>query len=172
MDMNSELLKKAAAIVLALALGVVAGRYTLPEKIVTKTETVVVEKEVIKTKEVVTKDTNKDREMIVTEVISPDGTRKITKHYINRDTIREDATRTNTTTNTSNTSSRTEITVDNGKADWNVSVLATTSHTDSDLLKGSMSYGVHVQRRIIGPFQLGAFGITNKTYGLSLGASF
>lgn len=152
--------------------GLAAGRYTLPAKVITKTEIQTVEKEVIKNKEVTSKDTNKDRELVIVETTKPDGTKIVEKHYINRDQIKEDSTKTNTVTDTKRTDSKSETVTINDKNDWNLSALVTTSHTDSDMFHQSLSYGVHVQRRIIGPFSIGAFGITNKTYGLSVGASF
>lgn len=159
------------AVVVFMA-GLACGRYTTPTKVVTKTETVTVEKEVVKNKEVTSKDTNKNRELVITETTKPDGTKVVEKHYINRDEIKEDTTKTNTVTDTKKSDSKSESIVSNEKNDWNLSALVTNSHTEDDFMKGSVSYGVHIQRRIIGPFSIGAFGISNKTYGLSIGASF
>jgi len=164
--------KAAVVAVLLLAAGVMVGRYSSPTKVVTKVETKIVEKEVIKTKETNTRETNKNREYVVIETILPDGTKKIERRYINRDEIREEGTRTNTATSTSSTESRSSTVTESGKADWNISALATMSHKEDDLMKGNFSYGVHIQRRVLGPFSVGVFGITNQTYGLSVGGSF
>lgn len=172
MEELSQGVKATIVAVVIFIAGAAVGRYTLPTKVVTKTETVTVEKEVIKTKEKNVTDTNKNRELVITETIKPDGTKIIEKHYINRDEIHSTSDRVNIATTESKTDTKSSSVVTNEKNDWNLSALVTTSHTDSDMLHGSMSYGVHVQRRIIGPFSVGAFGITNKTYGLSIGASF
>lgn len=164
--------RQAGMIVTALLIGVAFGRYTLPAKIVTKTETVTVEKEVIKNVETTSKDTNKDRELIVTETVKPDGTKIIEKHYVNKDQIKEDTTKVGTTTDVKSSDTKTSIVETNAKNDWNISALATKSHTDDDMFKGSLSYGVHVQRRILGPISIGAFGLTNRTAGISIGVSF
>lgn len=171
MDLNSLPGRVGLSVVL-LAAAFAAGRYTVPTKIVTKTETQIVEKEVIKNKEVNSRDTNRNRELVTTEVIAPDGTITRTKHYINRDEVREESTRTNTTTTNTSTETRSSTVTTTENANWNVSALATMSHTKDDVLSGSISYGVHVQRRVLGPFSVGAFGLTNQTYGLSLGGSF
>lgn len=171
MELNS-LAKK---VLLALALvagGAAIGRYTLPTKVVTRVEEKVVEKEVVRTKDTSTKDTQKNRELVVTETILPDGTRKIEKHYINRDVVKEDTTRINNTTTDRSTEKKSETITTNEKNNWNVSALVSMSHRDDDLLKGSPSYGLAVQRRILGPFSIGAFGLTNQTYGASVGVSF
>jgi lipopolysaccharide export LptBFGC system permease protein LptF len=171
MDVN-QIAKQVGAVAIALLIGAGFGRYSLPAKVVTKTETVTVEKEVIKNTEKTIKDTNKDRELIIIETIKPDGTKVVEKHYVNRDQIKEDTTKVNVTTDIKKTDEKTSTVVSNGKNDWNLSALVTTSHTEDDMLKGNVSYGVHVQRRILGPMSIGAFGLTNKTYGISLGVSF
>lgn len=167
-----DALKTAGYVIAALAIGAAVGRYTVPTKVVTKIEEKIVEKEVIKTKENTVRETNKNRELVVTETVLPDGTRKIEKHYINRDEIRDTAERTNLTTTSRDTELHSSTVTTSENANWNISALATPSHTKDDILSGSLSYGLHVQRRVLGPFSVGAFGLTNKTYGVSIGGSF
>src|SRR6185295_3763554 len=126
------------AIIVFIA-GLACGRYTTPSKIVTKTETVTVEKEVVKTKEKNVTDTNKNRELVVTETIKPDGTKIIEKHYINRDEIHSTSDRVNTATTESKTDTKSSSVTSNEKNDWNLSALVTTSHTDSDMFHQSLS---------------------------------
>lgn len=171
MELPQSVKLELVAVVVFIA-GLACGRFTTPAKVITKTEIQTVEKEVVKNKEVTVKDTNKDRELVVTETTKPDGTKIVEKHYINRDQIKEDTTKTNSVVDTKKSDSKSETITTNEKNDWNLSALVTTSHTEDDMFHQSMSYGVHVQRRILGPFSVGAFGLTNKTYGLSIGASF
>lgn len=171
MELTQDVKYVIIAVVIFIA-GLACGRFTTPSKVVTKTETVTVEKEVVKTKEKNVTDTNKNRELVVTETVKPDGTKIIEKHYINRDEIHSTSDKVNVATTESKTDTKSSTVTTNEKNDWNLSALVTSSHTDSDMFHESLSYGVHIQRRIIGPFSIGAFGITNKTYGLSIGASF
>ncbi|GAC1667244.1 MAG: hypothetical protein NVS9B9_27670 [Ktedonobacteraceae bacterium] len=66
------------------------------------------------------------------------------------------------------------IKIDN-RLDWRVGLLAGTNM--GDILRGqldlkSLSYGLEIDRRILGPFSLGIYGMTNKSVGLVLSGSF
>jgi hypothetical protein len=158
-----ELSLKTIAITLAVTVvaSFAVGRYTVPSKIVTTTQTTT------KTDENKVVNDNDDKDETIDKTIEKDGTIKETIHIVDVDK----STTTDSKQTQSDTTSKTVET--NSKNDWNISILATPSRLDDTLMNtGSMGYGVHVQRRILGPFSVGAFGITNKTYGLSLGVSF
>jgi len=158
-----EISIKTSAIVLAVAVAAsfCVGRYSTPSKVVTKTQTVAAQ-----TDDSVTNVAD-DKDETIDKTIEKDGTIKEEIHI----TDKTDSTTTDQKTST--TTSNTETTKTNLNAEWNVSALATPSRLDDVLINtGSMAYGIHVQRRIIGPFSIGVFGLSNKVYGLSVGASF
>ena len=129
-----------------ILLAAAAGRYLTPEKIVTKTITVEVEKKQEKTNTVVVK------------VTKPDGT--ITE-----------TTNTNTeSTTTTNTNTKTDtIIVQGKKSPLNVSALAGINVTNP---AGGIIFGGHVSKQILGPVNIGVFGLSNGTAGLSVGLQF
>jgi lipopolysaccharide export LptBFGC system permease protein LptF len=171
MDLVRDGKLAAAGLVLLLA-GVMIGRYTVPTKTITKTETKIVEKEVVKSSDTDIKTIKKNSTLVETETILPDGTHKIERRYVNNDEIVDKDVKLNVTTDTKSTDIKSMTVTTNEKNNWNLSALATTSHTEDDIFREKISYGIHVQRRIIGPFSVGAFGLTNRTYGISIGGSF
>jgi uncharacterized protein YchJ len=162
----------AIATVLLLGIGYLSGKYTTPAKVVTKIEEKIVEKEVVKTKVDTSVREKKNREYIIVETTSPDGTIRRERRFIDKGETTTDTSKVNVSTTERDTELKSSTETVNSKNLWNVSALATMSHTDSDFLRGNISYGAHVQRQILGPISVGAFGLTNKTYGLSLGVSF
>jgi hypothetical protein len=136
--------------------GLATGRLLLRPKVITKTEvvekikvvTLEVEKKVVKTRK--TKTTKK-----------PDGT------VVTEETVRDAQTDTAITKDkTADTkTATTQIPLRN---DWMVSVLGGTEAK----LPLQPVFGGHVQRRILGPIYVGAWGLSNGSLGLSLGGSF
>lgn len=145
-----ETLQKYAKIgligLILLALGYGLGRYIQPAKIETKIEQVVKEVEVVK-KDIVVK------ERIIKQ---KDGT-EITERTT------EDRS-TETTDKKSESSSSTVVT--NKKPDWRVNALGALNK-DRDI-----TYGLQVERRILGNISAGVYGMTDKTIGLSVGMEF
>lgn len=141
---------KVTAIVglVALAVGYGSALLTQPEKVVTKTQ------EVIKT--VTVEHTNQTTTKTV--IKKPDGT-----------TITQEKTED---THDLKTSENQRISIDkqvsNSKPDWMVSATAGFGY-DRSL---DPVYGVSVQRRILGNIYMGAYGMTNKNVGLSVGLQF
>jgi len=129
-----------------LALGYGLGRYIQPAKIETKIEQVVKEVEVVKKNIVV-------KERIIKQ---KDGT-EITERTT------EDRS-TETTDKKSESSSSTVVT--NKKPDWRVNALGALNK-DRDI-----TYGLQVERRILGNISAGVYGMTDKTIGLSVGMEF
>lgn len=146
MDSIQQYGKMVLAVILLLALGYGMGRYVQPAKIETKVEQVVKEVEVVK-KDVVIK------ERIVKQ---KDGT-EITERTT------EDRS-TETTDKKSESSSSTVVI--NKKPDWRVNALGAVN------VDRKASYGLQVERRILGNISAGVFGLTDKTVGLSVGMEF
>lgn len=128
---------------LLLVVGIVIGRYTTPEKVVTKTVTEV------KTVTVVQHDT----QTVITE--KPDGTKTTVITDKSVDTTQKDKTQ------------ETEKTVENYKPQWKVGVQLAPKNPQYEYF-----YGVEVERRILGPVFVGAFGNTDRTLGLIVGLEF
>lgn len=141
-----------------LLVGVVAGRYLAPTKVITEVKTVEVEK---KTKEV---DTNKTKHTTVKEVIKPDGT-KTTETETTEETSQQAKSKE---TQSIATDSKTETTYRQPRT--TVSILAARSSGSITSLE--IFYGASVTHNILGPINVGAFGFTNGVVGVSLGLTF
>lgn len=117
-------------------------RYYFPR---IETQTVDVVKEVVKT----------DIRTITKIVEHPDGTKETVIDHTDKSVENKDQKHSETVMS---------------KSQWLV-----TGTVQQDLNNGlnlQPIYGVHVQRRILGPFYLGAMGSTDKRAGVSLGMEF
>jgi hypothetical protein len=155
-------------IIILLAASFMAGRSTTPTKTKTVIEEKVAEKEVVKFVEVQAKTEKKDVETVVIETISPDGTvRKETK--IVDKTVFEEQKKIDLDKQAEQTriSKREEITK-RSSFEWMVSLMVSAKENNIS----EQNFGVHVQRRVIGPFYLGVYGEQNKGVGLSIGGAF
>lgn len=178
MDQQNNLLlnkKLLIAIAVALILGYAMGRYLTPTKIEIKKEVVTVEKKVVDTDELkrIELERNKTLRKVITEITKPDGTKeKVTRFTetttTNKTTEQEKKTKELTEKQTKETETKL---IENKKNDWSLSALAGPG-TLSLNLSNNLIYGGHIQRNILGPISFGAWGLTNKTFGLSLGLSF
>lgn len=131
---------------LLLVVGYGTGRYLQPAKIQIKKEEVIKEVEVIK----------KDIRIVEREITRPDGTKekeRITEDKSQESTKKEKDTKESTL-------------IANKKPDWRVNGLAALNN-DRNIV-----YGLQVERRILGPISVGAFGLTDTTVGLSVGIEF
>ena len=160
------------SVLVLLGVGAAVGRYATPDKVVTKvvtkTETQIVYKEV-ENKNV---ENHKNTVTTITHTTAPDGSKTDVTVITNKDDIKVVDNKTinsDTKTQTETTSTKT---VTNEKRQWIVQALFSPSHPSNNILGGTMSYGASVEKQIIGPFYGGAFGLTNQTYGLSLGVTF
>jgi len=132
------------------------GRWSAPEKIVEKrVEVVRVDKSV---------DTNKDqrKEVVKHTVTKPDGTTETTE------------------TTVTDTKKKTEVTVSTEK---NVSTEKTVTFSTSKvtimaLVGSELSlplvpiYGLSITKPVLGPVTAGAWGFSNRTFGVSVGLTF
>jgi hypothetical protein len=157
----------AALVVASLAI----GRYTAPKKESVRIEERIVEKEVIKWKESKKTDEQKNIETIVIETKFPDGTIKTETRTVDKGRIVIDQTKQGE--KISDRKTDLFIRKDSGyESQWKASALISSSHKDSNLLRSDLSYGASIERKVAGPFSVGAFGLTNQTYGLSVGISW
>jgi hypothetical protein len=134
-------------VTLTLIVGAAMGRYLTPEKVVTKTVTQIQKVDVVHTN-VVT---------ITKTIKQPNGT-------IETDTTTVDKSVDQTNTNTTSETSKT-VTRDNPQ--WHVSGDFSSSSSLPYYI-----YGAKIERRILGPIFLGAFGNANRQFGASIGLEF
>lgn len=143
-----------------LLLGIGIGRFSLPAKVITKTETIEVEK-----KQAVTNVTQNDKSTTtVTETKKPDGTVSTTTVVSN-----------NITTNTHDTAQ--DVTDSDTKTDkeitYNTDKLGINVLAGVDVTKPTqVIYGGQLEYRVIGPVNAGIFGLANGLFGVSLGLRF
>lgn len=154
--------------VLLLASGIAIGKFTLPAKIVTKTVTQTVTQVVTKTQEVDKTDYYKNRVLIETTTTKPDGTIVKQKEFVDKDSYHKvDTTASNTQTNTTtNTSTSTSKTYANQNGSVKLLYAKNFSNLTNDI------YGLEIDKKLIGPFSIAAFGLTDKTFGAGLGINF
>lgn len=127
------------------------GRYSVPEKVRVETKVVEVEKKEIKK--------DKKSETVIVKVTKPDGT--VEEHTT---IVSGETTDINKNVNTvSNQNSE----IVRGDIKLSVSALVGT-----DLSTNNPVYGASLTTPVLGPILLGAFGLTNKTFGLSVGLTF
>ena len=172
--MNLLRVKTSKTVVLVLALGAAfaAGRFLAPDKVITQTEVVEVEKEVIRevVKESETESVQLERQThtIITE--RPDGT-KITEIFeVNKDTIvidRRSEQGFEVDTETESEISDIRI-VERSRPQWKVGTMAVTSSFE----EFSVDYGLTVERRMFGPIFMGVTGVQNQGVGLTLSIEF
>lgn len=152
-----------AAIIIAVTFAAI-GRWTAPEKIKTETKIVEVEK---KTEHSDTEaDKNKHKETTTHEITRPDGTKETTT------TVVEDsnANRHNTTDKTDDKSKSEDISKEVTKSGSKLTLSALAGVKVSD--PTGMIYGGHVTKDILGPINIGVWGMSNNTAGLSIGLTF
>ena len=152
------------------AIGFGTAKFITPEKVVTKTETVEVVKEVVKEVKVkddsISQTNNRQTKTIITEF--PDG-KKITEIYeINQDTIiivkkEKEESESNQETNINN---NTSTIIQNQKAQWKINGTIGLEDFTKPI------YGITAERRIIGPIFAGAYYKTNPEIGITIGVEF
>lgn len=154
----------------SLAIAFAAGRYLTPVKIKTEIKTVVVEKKVETTKVVQNK--KRHKKTVIVQTQKPDGEKDVTT------TITDD-TNTGTDTKIADTTSvdkeqdaKKEVTKESSHL--MVSILGGVQVNASSLLSGTspLVYGAHVQKSLLGPINIGLFGLSNGILGCSAGLIF
>ena len=152
------------AALLALGLAFASGRFSKREqvRVETRVQTVEVERKVEVAKVTA-------RHVVVTHRVEhvvnrPDGTSDVTRTEDTRDQelIAADAAMTAESTKSSDVATSSVTT---NRPDWVVGGMV-------GLSQDGVSYGAHVQRRILGPVFLGVYGTTRKEAGLSVALEF
>jgi hypothetical protein len=141
-----------------------AGRYSVPIKTVTKTVTVEVEKKVEKTN--TDSKTRRHTTTTITETKTKDGT---TSRVTKIDTVVGETENSSSTTDLSlHVDSKTEKEVTRGSSPVTISALAGLQLG----LPPTPVYGISVTKPVFGPIAVGAWGLSNRTIGGSLGLTF
>lgn len=158
--MNKTILKISGLVIILLVV-FATGRYCTPEKVITKTETVEVIKEVKVVETVTVQQNKRQTKTVITEY--PDG-KKVTEIYeVNEDVIFIE-NNSNSTVD-SNTSTNTTTIVKTDKPNWNLYGVA--GYQDN-----RFNYGINVNRRILGPVFIGVTGKNNKDLSIGIGIEF
>lgn len=139
------------------------GRYLTPDKIITKEVTI--EKEVIK--EVVKENTNikKNTQTKIVETTFPDGKYVKETYILDQDTVVIEKDKVVSVDK--EVTKQVEKIIENSKPQYGV---AAGAGYNLDQLK--VVYNVQVERRILGPLFLGAYGTTNREVGALLKMEF
>lgn len=144
----------------ALLVAFAAGRYGTPERVRTEIKYVEVEKKT----EDKTVDADKHKETKTTVVTKPDGSKESTT------VVTEDSS-SKTNDHKTDESSRTK--------DQTKEIIYAQKRLSISALVGANSlfppapiiYGGHVTYSLFGPINIGAWGLSNLTFGISLGVS-
>lgn len=149
---------------LVIAASVAVGRFSLPAKIVEKEKIVFQDRIVEKQVDSSNTTTNKHVDTIVTK--KPDGT-TITETKDDSVVLNNTVDKTDKTDTTKSTTDK-EKTTTYDKGTFLVSASIKANLTSS----AGWAYGAIVDKRVIGPFHMGAFGFTDSTFGMSVGIGF
>jgi len=145
-----------AGIVMCLAIAFGLGRFTVPAKVITKVQAVTVEKDATQT------DTNINTHKVVTkhEIDKPDGTKDITT------VVTDTADDTQNSVSLKDKSSILDQSTIIVKSSHTVNFYALGAY---DFSHNEPAFGAHVSTDLVGPLQVGLFGLTNGTLGCSIG---
>lgn len=146
--------------IVSLATAFAFVRYSLPEKVVTITKTVEVEKKVATTDS----DTNRHKETKTTEKTNTDGSKEVTT-VVTEDTNRKTGSKE---VDSDRKLSDTSTTTTRGQGHTTLSALVGTSVTS----KGVQAYGVSATTAIWGPIAISVWGLNNGIIGAGLGLTF
>lgn len=157
------------AVLGALIVGLAVGRFAAPTKVVTKTEVKDVEKKVEKKTTDSQKNKKNNKIVIVVETVMPDGTRRKETKIVDRGSITIDNSSTEERESDRTTETKTEKIVERSHDGLLIYGLAAAQLTD---WAGGLEFGGGVQKRLLGPFWLGAYGTNKATVGVTVGVSF
>lgn len=161
MDTKTKIIVCTASLATAFAV----GRFTTPSKVITETKIVEVEKKVEVVKETKAKDKKKTTKTVIK--ISPSGEKTITKEQVSETKSQTDKGSVSST-DSSKSSDESKKTTNNNSS-LNISVLA--GKRLGDPLE-PIAFGGHVTKNVIGPVTIGIFGLSNMTFGASVGLQF
>jgi hypothetical protein len=162
-------------LVISLLVGYSFGRFMTPTKVEIKKEVVTVEKKVVDTEELerIELERNKKLRTIITEITRPDGTKEKTTRHVevtstNKTTDNEKKVREELVKETKETESKL---VESKHPGVTISALAGLDVTNLSTPQKPV-YGGLVQKSVLGPIGVGAFGLSNGIGGMAIGLSF
>lgn len=165
----TDSVKKGLIVLGIFVVGLAVGRFSLPAKVVEK-EHIVYQEKIVEKKVDVTAIKKKDNKTYVRiEKTSPDGTKTVETRIVDTGTTdTTDTDKDQTDTAVSKTDDKSKVTTYD-KNGFLLSVGADNSFNRNPLMP---SWGVLINKRLIGPFYLGGFVFTDGVYGLNVGLGF
>lgn len=161
-------------IVAVLLFGVLCfafGRYLTPEKIKIEKEIVQKEDTTKKQDESIQIEKDKKKKTTVIEIIRPDGTKE-TKTVINEDESTKKSKEKHSEEQTKKELVQKETTeIENSHSFLTISGLIGTDVVHFSL-SNQLVYGGHIHKNLIGPLDVGVFGLSSGVVGFSLGITF
>lgn len=146
--------------VVALAASFAGGYYLAPVKVKTETKIVEVEK---KSK---TTSSNKNKKKITVKITRPDGTKEETT------TVETGESKNSSSTQESNKSEESKKEVTKSSSRLNISALAGAQVNLGIPVTATPVFGAHISKDIIGPVSIGVWGLSDVTFGVSVGLTF
>lgn len=164
----SENVKKGLVVVGALVLGLAIGRFTLPSKVIEK-ERIVYQDKIIE-KKVTTSNTQKKDHKVYTKIEKtlPDGTKTVETKIVNDSSLNNNTNIVSDKTEDKSQVSESEKSITRSQQSTLISLAMKVDLNQTSKL----AYGLSVNQRVLGPVYLGAFGFTDKSFGLSVGLAF
>jgi len=151
--------------IVVVSLSYALGRYTAPVKIKTETKVVEVEKKTESKQKDISKDTHKTTTTIIER--SPDGATKETT-IVDEKTDYDKKTKSDTLDSKTNLSdTKKEVEKERGHT-----TIFAMSGIDVKNPSNGLSYGLGVNRSILGPITIGVWGMSNGIAGCSIGLEF
>lgn len=168
------------AVLIALIVGVAAGRYATPEKVIKEKEFVIVEKEVEKIVKVMVKEEQKKTETkkskTTKKVTKPDGTvteeTKETEEDLTFAETKEKEENSKESSNEKSLSGKTNKETKFNTNKLSVSALAGIATKKEWYKSPDFIYGAHAKYNFLGPISVGAFGMSSNEVGISIGIDF
>lgn len=156
--------RKIVLVVVLTIVAFAAGYYFAPEKIKIETKVVEVEKKETTVDKESSK--NKHKEIKTTEVTRPDGTKETTTSVV-EDSSAGSVVSSDTKESSTHSTDTTKEVEKSGRH-INLSLLAGAT-LSSSLFNTTPVYGGHISTTLLGPISIGVWGLTDKTFGASLG---
>lgn len=166
---------KPIAVVVALVAAFGAGRFATPSKVHVVTVATYHYETVQAKAEVKHKDRVEHKDRVVTETTHPDGTKVKVTTDKSKVEIVSGSVKAETSATSVDNSVKTEKTITSEHPRFTVSLLGgyqLDSRVNLIPGAGGWSVGASFQYRVIGPFQVGIWGLSTGAFGLQLGLTF
>lgn len=164
----NEYVRNSLIILVIFATGAAIGRFSLPAKVVEK-EKIVVQEKIVEKQVEVTDVKKKDHKIYIRiEHTSKDGSKTVETRIM--DDASSDTSDKKTDDKTDDKTTTDEKTKETTYAQQNtiISLLADATFNG---IQGP-NFGLMVQKRILGPVYIDAFGFMDKSFGLGVGLAF